>query len=50
MATPTNRAKAKSLSVSPPNSRSAPIGNSTTSEVLTERISVWFSDRSTTPE
>ena len=33
----------------PPNSSNDRIGSSTTSEVFTERMTVWFSDRSTTP-
>src|SRR5256885_7435032 len=38
----------KFFSVSPPNSRSDRIGSSTTSEVFTDRITVWLSERSTT--
>ena len=36
--------------MSPPNSSSERIGSRTTSEVLTERINVWFNDMLTTPE
>ena len=49
IATPTNIANAKSFSVSPPNSSRDRIGSSTTSDVFTDRISTWFSERSTTP-
>ena len=44
-----NIANAKSFRVSPPNSSNDRIGSSTTSEVFTDRMKVWFSDRSTTP-
>src|SRR6266496_3485377 len=44
VATPMNRAKAKSFSVWPPNSSRAPMGRRTTSEVFTDRIRVWFSE------
>ena len=49
MATPMNIANAKSLSVCPPNSSSDTIGSSTTSDVFTDRINVWFNDMLTTP-
>ena len=42
MTTPTSIANAKSRSVSPPNSSSERIGSTTTSEVLTDRMSTWF--------
>ena len=45
-----NSAKAKSFSVWPPNTSNVPIGSSTTRDVFTERIRVWFSDRLTMPE
>src|SRR5262249_46834920 len=48
IATPMNIANAKFFNVSPPNSSSDRIGSSTTSEVFTDRITVWFSERSTT--
>ena len=49
-ATPTNRAKAKSFSVSPPNRSRERMGSSTTNDVFTDRIKVSFSERLTTPE
>ena len=49
MATPTSIANAKSLRVSPPNSNSDRMGITTTSDVFTERMIVWLSERLTTP-
>ena len=49
-ATPMNSANAKSFRVWPPKSSSDPMGSSTTSEVFTDRIRVWFKDMFTTPE
>src|SRR3954454_767050 len=49
IATPMNIANAKSFSVWPPNSSSDRIGKSTTRDVFTDRITVWFNERSTTP-
>ena len=49
VATPTNMANAKSFSVVPPKNSRDRIGSSTTSEVLTDRISTWLRDMSTTP-
>ena len=34
----------------PPNTSNVPIGSSTTRDVFTDRIRVWFSDRLTMPE
>jgi hypothetical protein len=48
IATPTNIANAKFFRVSPPNSSSDRIGSNTTSDVFTDRITVWLRDRSTT--
>ena len=45
IATPMNIANAKSFSVWPPNSSSDRIGSSTTSDVFTDRISIWFSEQ-----